>query len=93
MAQLQQENLRLKKLVVELSLDETMLQDVLSKNGEAFRAECLNAHWFMNLKEAKHLIEAWRREYNDSRPHASLADRTPSEFSSQYAASCILAGT
>lgn len=31
MAQLQEENLRLKKLVAELALDKTMLQDVLSK--------------------------------------------------------------
>jgi putative transposase len=31
MAQLQEENLRLKKLVAELTLDKTMLQDVLSK--------------------------------------------------------------
>lgn len=38
MAQLQKENLRLKKLVAELTLDKTMLQDVLSKNGEAFAA-------------------------------------------------------
>ena len=38
MAQLQEENLRLKQLVAELTLDKTMLQDVLSKNGEAFAA-------------------------------------------------------
>jgi hypothetical protein len=38
MAQLQEENLRLKKLVAELTLDKTMFQDVLSKNGEAFAA-------------------------------------------------------
>jgi putative transposase len=39
MAQLQEENLRLKKLVAELSLDKTMLQDVLSKKGSvAIRA-------------------------------------------------------
>ena len=31
MAQLQEENLRLKKLVAELTLDKAMLQDVLSK--------------------------------------------------------------
>jgi putative transposase len=36
MAQLQEEKLRLKKLVAELSLAKTMLQDVLSKNDEAF---------------------------------------------------------
>jgi putative transposase len=65
---------------------------VESFNG-TFRAECLDTHWFMDLKEAKHLIEAWRCEYNDSRPHASLGDRTPSEFASQYAASRVLAET
>ena len=30
--------MRLKQLVAELTLDKTMLQDVLSKNGEAFAA-------------------------------------------------------
>jgi putative transposase len=38
MAQLQEENLRLKQLVAELALDKTMLQDVLLKKGEAFAA-------------------------------------------------------
>jgi hypothetical protein len=38
MAQLQEENMRLKQLVAELTLDKTMLQAVLSKNGEAFAA-------------------------------------------------------
>ena len=38
MAQLQEENIRLKQLVAELTLDKTMLQDVLSKNGTAFAA-------------------------------------------------------
>jgi putative transposase len=65
---------------------------VESFNG-TFRAECLNTHWFADLKEARLLIEDWRREYNDSRPHASLDDRTPSEFASQYAASRVLAET
>jgi putative transposase len=31
MAQLQEENMRLKQLVADLTLDKTMLQDVLSK--------------------------------------------------------------
>ena len=65
---------------------------VESFNG-TFRAECLNAHWFADLKEAKQRIESWRREYNESRPHASLGDRTPSEFASQYPASHVLAET
>lgn len=33
---------------------------VESFNG-TFRRECLNAHWFMTLSEAKQIIEAWRR--------------------------------
>lgn len=54
-------------------------------NG-TFRAECLDTHWFMDLKEAKQLIESWRREYNKSRPRAYLGDRTPSEFAKGRAA-------
>ncbi|WP_433965880.1 integrase core domain-containing protein [Tunturiibacter gelidiferens] len=66
--------------------------DVPDTDG-TLRSECLNIHWFLDLKEARHLIEAWRQEYNESRPHASLDDRTPSEFASQIAASRDLAGT
>ena len=58
---------------------------VESFNG-TLRAECLDVHWFATLTEAKRLIEAWRREYNDSRPHRSLGERTPNEFASQIAA-------
>ncbi len=36
--QLEEENAKLKRLVADLSLDKAMLQDVLSKNSEAFSA-------------------------------------------------------
>jgi putative transposase len=65
---------------------------VESFNG-TFRDECLNMHWFATLAEAKQLIESWRQEYNGSRPHRALNDRTPSEFASEYAASRILTAT
>jgi len=52
-----------------------------------FRSECLDANWFQSLAEAKQVIEAWRQEYNVSRPHRALADRTPAEFASHIAAS------
>ena len=55
-----------------------------SFNG-TFRAECLDTNWFQTLPEAKHIIEQWRQEYNVSRPHRALADRTPAEFASQIA--------
>jgi putative transposase len=61
-------------------------------NG-TFRAECLNAHWFDTLGEAKRLIEAWRQEYNESRPHRSLGERTPRAFASEYAANRVLTAT
>jgi putative transposase len=64
---------------------------VESFNG-TFRQECLNAHWFMTLSEAKEIIEAWRREYNESRPHRALGERTPNEFACQVAASRDLIG-
>jgi len=49
------------------------------------RRECLNAHWFESLHDAQARIEAWRREYNESRPHRALQDRTPEEFAKRVA--------
>ena len=62
-----------------------------SFNG-TFRDECLNAHWFTTLEDARQVIEAWRREYNESRPHRALGERTPYEFAFQIAARCDLKG-
>ncbi len=50
-----------------------------SFNGK-FRDECLNEHWFVSLGHAKALIEDWRQEYNEERPHSSLGYRTPRQF-------------
>ena len=62
-----------------------------SFNG-TFRDECLNTHWFTTLGEDKEMIEAWRREYNASRPHRALGERTPRQFAFQIAARCDLKG-
>ena len=51
-----------------------------SFNG-SFRDECLNVNWFLSLEDARQKIEAWRLEYNEYRPHSSLGNMTPSEFS------------
>ena len=51
---------------------------VESFNGR-LRDECLNAHWFLSLADARTKIEAWRRDYNESRPHTSLGWMTPAE--------------
>ena len=52
---------------------------VESFNG-SFRDECLNLHWFETLEEAKVIIEAWRRDYNESRPHMALNGQSPAGF-------------
>jgi len=47
-----------------------------SFNG-GLRDELLNGEVFYTLQEAKILIEEWRREYNEIRPHGSLGYRPP----------------
>jgi putative transposase len=53
-----------------------------SFNGR-FRDECLNESWFVSLADARATIEAWRIDYNEARPHSSLAGRTPAEFAKE----------
>ncbi len=44
------------------------------------RDECLNENWFMNLKHARDIIEDWRKDYNEVRPHSSLNGMAPTEY-------------
>jgi len=50
-----------------------------SFNGR-FRDECLNENWFLTLEHARGIIEKWRIDYNNERPHSSLGYLTPEEF-------------
>ena len=52
---------------------------VESFNGR-LRQECLNANWFLSLQDARDKIAAWRRDYNENRPHSALEWATPTEF-------------
>ena len=53
-----------------------------SCNGR-LRDECLNVHQFASLAEAQTLIEAWRIDYTQRRPHSSLGHLPPNEFVAQ----------
>jgi putative transposase len=53
-----------------------------SFNGR-LRDECLNVHQFASLVEAQAIIEGWRVDYNQRRPHSSLGHLTPNEFVGQ----------
>jgi putative transposase len=52
--------------------------------GESFngtvRDECLNMYAFGSVVEARVILEGYRRQYNEERPHSSLGYRTPAEF-------------
>lgn len=50
-----------------------------SFNGK-FRDECLNENWFLSMKHAREVIESWRKDYNEARPHSSLDGLTPQEY-------------
>ena len=49
---------------------------VESFNGK-MRDELLDREIFYTVKEARYLIEMWRKEYNHLRPHSSLGYRPP----------------
>lgn len=53
-----------------------------SFNGR-LRDECLNVYSFESIAHAQDLIETWRRDYNDRRPHGALGHLTPSEYAAQ----------
>lgn len=59
---------------------------VESFNGK-LRDECLNTHWFTSLRQARNIIEYWRRDYNQVRPHSALGYATPNEFALASSAS------
>ena len=47
---------------------------------DKLRDECLNRELFGSLLEAQIILEQWRNEYNDERPHSSLGYLTPVEY-------------
>ena len=51
---------------------------------DKFRDECLNRELFGSLLEARVIVESWRMEYNEKRPHSSLKYLTPSEYGRRH---------
>ena len=50
-----------------------------SFNGR-LRDECLNVHEFESIEHVRQRLDAWRIDYNESRPHGALGHLTPSEY-------------
>ena len=59
-----------------------------SFNG-SFRAECLNASWFLSLADARSKCESWRADYNEVRPHSSIGQKTPVELAKSSGQACL----
>jgi len=52
--------------------------------NDKLRDECLNREIFRNGREAQAIVEAFRQEYNNYRPHSSLNYLTPVDFARRY---------
>lgn len=46
---------------------------------DKLRGECLNREYFFSVTEANVILEQWRKQYNEFRPHSSLGYKTPAE--------------
>ena len=55
---------------------------VVSFNG-SFRDELLNETLFSSRAEAREKVTDWKEDYNRNRPHSSLGNLKPQEFSMQ----------
>lgn len=61
---------------------------VESYNGR-FRAECLNANWFLSLADAQAKCVSWWRDYNEVRPHNSRGNQTPMGLAFASGRACL----
>jgi transposase InsO family protein len=62
-----------------------LLGSLTGQLGAGFRDECLTLAWFRSRREAKIIIETWRRHYNAVRPHSSLDYRAHHKSANQGA--------
>lgn len=53
---------------------------VIESFHRRLREECLSQHWFLSLAEARTILDRWREDYNNHRPHSALANLTPVQF-------------
>ena len=60
-------------------------------NGSV-RRECLSQAYFSTNREVQAELDRWREDYNNHRPHQSLANLPPAHFGAHGAATQALAG-
>ena len=57
-----------------------MQNGYIERFNSKFRDECLNEHWFQNLRQARAEIADWRTDYNEVRPHRSIGRIPPAHY-------------
>jgi putative transposase len=55
---------------------------------DKLRDECLNRELFRSVAEARVIVESWRVEYNERRPHSALGYLTPEEYTNRVDGAC-----
>ncbi len=48
--------------------------------NSVLRDACLNRWIFVSVREARLVVESWRQEYNEERPHGALGQITPAAY-------------
>ncbi len=56
---------------------------------DKLRAVCLNAYWILSLDDARLKCEAWRRDYNEVRPHSAIGNQTPMAWAFASDRACL----
>jgi putative transposase len=69
----------------EIALGKPQPDGVVEPFNGRFRDECLNEHLFCSLPSAHRIIEAWKSDYNTTRPHTSLKGLAPEAFATRPA--------
>jgi putative transposase len=64
------------------SMQNDFMESLNGKMGD----ECLNEHVFGSQAKARRIIEEWRIDNNEVRPHSSFAYQTPDEFAAAWQA-------
>ena len=60
-----------------------------SRPGKPTDNAFVNAHWFLSLEDAREKCEAWRRDYNEVRPHSAIGHQTPMARASASGQACL----
>lgn len=61
----------------------------IERFNRSYREEVLDMYLFKTIQEVQHITDQWINEYNNSRPHHSLGNLTPSEYGNQHTFSTL----